>query len=216
MITIKDSGTASVLFGKTRRAVLSLLYGHVEETFFLREIARITGTGLGPLQRELKHLTEAGLITKTTRGRQTYYGVNSNSPIFSEIKGLVTKTMGVRDVIREALSPLSNRIVFAFVYGSVAKGEERPDSDIDLMVVGNVTFGEIVACLQNAQETLRREINPSVFPLPEFHDGLKNGNYFLQNVMNGPKIFLIGDNDDPDSLAVEQVGGAAPDQPGRD
>ena len=194
---------------------MSLLYGHVEEAFYLRQIVRVSSTGLGPAQRELKQLTAAGLVIKDIQGRQTYYRANKNSPVFAEIKSIVTKTMGVRDVLYDSLKPLSNRVGAAFIYGSVAKGIEKPGSDLDLMVIGNITFGEVVACLQKAQETLLREINPTVYPVAEFQNTIAKGDYFLRNVLNETKIFIIGDDDNLRRMAGKRLGDETTDESGR-
>src|SRR6516225_7035107 len=138
-------GTSSILsetlFGRTRGAVLSVLYGHVGEAFYLRQLARLTDITLGPVQREIRQLVEAGLVSKKTIGAQTLYSANQESPVFAEIKSLVTKTVGMHDVLSAALSPLRKKIDLAFVYGSVARSGESKRSDVDLMVVADVDFG---------------------------------------------------------------------------
>src|SRR6184192_339518 len=160
-------GTISILsetlFGRTRGAVLSILYGHVGKGFYLRQLARLTNIALGPVQREIRQLVEAGLVSKKTIGTQTLYSANLDSPVFREIKGLVTKTVGMHDVVAEALSSLRDEINLAFVYGSVARSSEREHSDVDVMVVGKVDFGAIVEKLRDAEKTLNREINPTVY-----------------------------------------------------
>lgn len=121
-------GTAGILsatlFGRTRGAVLAVLYGHVGEFFYQRQLARRTDIALGPVQREIRQLLNAGLVKKTTLGKQTLYCANQASPVFAEIKGLVAKTVGMHDVFDESLSPLRRKINLAFVYGSVARSSE--------------------------------------------------------------------------------------------
>ncbi len=136
----KTDSLSATLFGKTRRAVLALLYSHVEEHFYLRQIARTAEVGLGAVQRELKKLSEAGIIRRTIRGRQVYYQANPECPVYPELKSLVVKTVGVGDVLRTALVPLADRINVAFLFGSLVRGDERSSSDVDVMIVGNVTF----------------------------------------------------------------------------
>jgi len=189
----KTDRLSATLFGKTRRAVLALLYGHVEEPFYLRQIARTAGGGLGAVQRELKKLSEAGIIRRTVRGRQVYYQANPECPVYSELKSLVVKTVGVGDVLRAALVPLSDRINVAFLFGSLARGGERSSSDADVMIVGDVTFAEVVSVLGRAQETVRREINPLVYPPEEFQFKLTADHHFLKKVLEESKFFLIGD-----------------------
>ena len=134
--TPRDPG--AVLFGQTRRRVLAWLLGHADEAFYLRQIVRQTGAAHGAVQRELSALTSAGILQRTVAGRQVYFQANRDSPIFPELRSLLLKTTGAVDVLREALAPLADRIVLAFVFGSVARGDLRNDSDIDLLVVGEV------------------------------------------------------------------------------
>ena len=191
--TITDSLSAT-LFGKTRRAVLGLLYSHVEETFYLRQIARTAGVGLGAVQRELKKLSEAGIITRKARGRQIYYQANPECPVYAELRNLVVKTVGVGDVLRAALVPLAARIRVAFLFGSLVRGGGHSSSDVDVMVVGDVTFAEVVSVLGRVQETIHREINPLVYPPEEFRSKLAADHHFLKKALEGTKFFLIGDD----------------------
>lgn len=200
-------GTISILsetlFGRTRGAVLSILYGHVGKGFYLRQLARLTNIALGPVQREIRQLVEAGLVSKKTIGTQTLYSANLDSPVFREIKGLVTKTVGMHDVVAEALSSLRDEINLAFVYGSVARSSEREHSDVDVMVVGNVDFDAIVEKLRDAEKTLNREINPTVYSIREFSKKLR-GN-FLKTVLAEKKLFIIGDEDDLRDLGQKHL-----------
>jgi predicted nucleotidyltransferase len=191
----------ATLFGKTRRAVLALLYSHPDESFYLRQIARVTGAGMGSLQRELKLLSEAGIIQRSEIGRQAFFQANSASPVFSELRNLIIKTFGVADVVRAALSPLADTIKAAFIFGSMTGSEFKQDSDVDVMVIGDTAFSEVVAALSPVQETLAREINPSVYPAEEFRSKLDGGHHFLKTVMKGPKLFLIGDENELKKLA---------------
>ena len=149
-------GFSSLLFGKakTRQAILSLLYGHTDESYYLRQIVRTTGFGLGPIERELKQIEETGIIRRSDSGHQVYYQADPDSPIFKELKSLITKTIGVADTLRNALAPLEDRISLAFIYGSIARGEEKRQSDIDLLIAGSISFSEVVKALRNAQEKL--------------------------------------------------------------
>ncbi|MBI3332545.1 MAG: nucleotidyltransferase domain-containing protein [Candidatus Omnitrophica bacterium] len=183
----------SSLFRKTRQAVLALLYSHDRKPFYLRQIVRAVSLGQGAVQRELAHLTAAGLLVRTRQGNQVYYQANRNAPIFAELKSLLVKTAGVADILRAALATPSDRIQAALLYGSVAAGTEGTDSDIDLLVVGKVSFGEIAEAVSAVQEKLQREINPSVYSPEEFRKKLLAGHHFLNAVLRGPKIFLIGD-----------------------
>jgi uncharacterized protein len=185
-----------LLFGQTRGRILALLYGVPDQTFFVRQIARQIGTSVGSVQRELETLSEFGLIERSALGRQVFYQANRSHPVFAELHSLVAKTSGIFHLLRSALAPLAKRISFAFVYGSMARGEENAGSDVDLMIIGDVTLDEILAHLTPAERDLTRQINPTVFSLGEFQSKLQQGNHFLHSVMRGKSVFLIGDEDE--------------------
>ena len=206
MSTFLDTHNLSgTLFGKARRAVLGLLYSHVDDAFYLRQIARAAGVGLGAVQRELKQLSDAGIIQRIVRGHQVYYQANPRCPVFEELKTLVIKTVGVGAVLQAALTPLADRIDVAFIYGSFARSEERRDSDVDILVVGKVTFGEIVSSFKEAQKTIGREINPTVYPPAEFRSKLAAGHHFLNAVLRESVFFLIGDKRELARLAKKPL-----------
>jgi predicted nucleotidyltransferase len=192
---------ASALFGKSMQTILAHLYGRPDEEFYFREIARSTGTTPSSLQRDLAALAHAGIIDRTVRGHQVYFRANRACPIFDELRGLVVKTFGVADVLKNALRPLAGRVDAAFIYGSVARGEERAESDIDLFVIGEVSSGEVIEALASAQRRLGREINPTVFPRAEFAEKARGRNHFLTTVLGERKLFLIGGEDELESLA---------------
>jgi predicted nucleotidyltransferase len=198
---------SQTLFGKTRRAVLSLLYSHVDEAFYLRQIVRVAGVGLGAVQRELKLLSDAGIIQRIVRGRQVYYQANPQCPVFGELKALVIKTVGIAAIVQAALAPLADRIRIAGIYGSIARSEEHRGSDVDLLVVGKVTFAEIVSALDQAQKTINREINPTVYPVDEFQSKLSAGHHFLSTIVEKPMFFLFGDKRELARLARKRLAG---------
>ncbi|WP_324664276.1 nucleotidyltransferase domain-containing protein [Dehalococcoides mccartyi] len=200
---------SSLLFGKTktRRAILSLLYGHSDDAYYLRQIVRTIGFGLGPVQREIKQLTDVGVIRRSESGHQVYYQANPDSPVFKELKSLITKTVGVTDTLRTTLASLVDRIVLALIYGSIARGEEKRHSDIDLLVVGSASFAEVVKALHDAQEKLGREINPTVYPIEEFRSRIAEEHYFIRDVLSGEKIFVIGDEHELKRLAGARLAG---------
>jgi uncharacterized protein len=141
------------------------------------------------------HLVHAGVVTRRKIGNQVHYQANAASAIFFELKSLMIKTSGVSEPLRQALAPMADRIPLAFIYGSLAKGTETAKSDVDVMIVGEVTFSEVVGALGAAQEQLRREINPSVYPSREFVAKLSAGNHFLTALADEAKLFLLGDQD---------------------
>ncbi|NQU23916.1 MAG: nucleotidyltransferase domain-containing protein [Candidatus Nealsonbacteria bacterium] len=201
MSTLTDNPIGSALFSKNRRALLALLYGHPDRAFYFRQIVRLSGGGHGAVQRELGQLTAAGILRRTVRDTLVYFQANEDCPVFEELKSMVVKTVGVADVLRAALGPLADRITAAFIFGSVAGARQTRDSDVDLVVIGEVTFAEVVAALTEAQENLGREVNPVVYSRDEFQAKMRSAHPFLGNVMNSDKVFLIGDEDELAGLA---------------
>jgi predicted nucleotidyltransferase len=182
-----------ILFGAYRRQILALLLLRPDETFYVREIARVTGVPAGSLHRELKILAEAGLLTRGTSGNQVRYQANRECPIFEELAGIFRKTAGLADVLRELLRPLEKKIGLAFVFGSVAQGRAGSGSDIDLLVVGSVSFTSVVEACHAGAQRLGREVNPVVMTQAAFRDKARKGDRFISRVAKEPKIFVIGD-----------------------
>jgi predicted nucleotidyltransferase len=182
----------AALFGKTRRELLGLLYTHPDRSFYLRQIVRALGMGQGTVQRELARLAGAGLLARTRVGSQVHYQANSKSPVFNDLKALMVKSAGVADVLREALGGLAEQVAVAFIYGSLARGEGKANSDVDVMIIGEVSFGEVVAALQAAQKAIGREVNPSVYASSEYKRKLRAKHHFLCSVVSLPKVFLVG------------------------
>lgn len=196
--TSRRAGAASFLFPAAyRRKVLSLLLLNPERRLHVREIARLTGTTAGTLNKELRRLQEAGLLESERVGNQVRYSANRGHPIYPELAGILRKSVGLADVLIEALAPLADRIEAAFVFGSMARGTESADSDIDLLIVGAVEFGSVVDALQAAQQLLARDINPKVYSLREWRSMLRSGDSFAAEVMARPRILLIGSDDEP-------------------
>ena len=187
---------ASLLFGAYRRDALALLLLRPEESRHVREIARAIGKAPGTLLRELNALAAAGVLLRKPVGNQVHFQANPDCPIYEELRSILKKTVGVADVLREALAPLGPKVRAAFVYGSVARGDERSRSDLDVMVVGEASFGDVVAALAPAQESLRREVNPNVYPALEFRKKLAARDPFLKRVLAGHKIYIVGGEDD--------------------
>lgn len=196
---------SAALFGRTRREILALLFGHPDESYYLRQLVRSAGLGLGAVQREAKRLTDAGIFRRTVRGRQVYYQANPECPLFEELKSLAVKTAGLADVLRDGLVPLAGQINVAFIYGSVARLKQTSGSDVDLMVIGDVSFGNIVSALATAQETLSREINPTVYSPAEFRSKRKARHHFLSSVLKDEKVFLIGNEHEIARLGPKRV-----------
>lgn len=182
-----------LLFGAYRRQVLSLLLLRPDESFYVREISRLTDVPAGSLHRELKALAEAGLLLRTAAGNQVRYQVSRDCPIFEELAAIFKKTAGLADILRDLLSPLASRISIAFIFGSVAQGKAKAASDIDLLVVGSVSFPAVVEACHAGQERLGREVNPVVMSKAAFQTKHRERGRFVTRVLKEPKIFLIGD-----------------------
>lgn len=182
-----------LLFGAYRRRILSLLLLHPEQSFYAREIERLTGVPAGSLHREVTQLTEAGLLQRSQAGNQVRYQADRACPVYDELAGIFRKTSGLADVLRVALAALGKDVERAFVFGSVAQGKERSTSDVDVMVIGPATFERVVGALAPAGEQLRREINPVVMTGVEFKTKLKKRDRFVSRIMREPKLMLTGD-----------------------
>ena len=182
-----------VLFGAYRRQILALLLLHPDESFYVREIARLTGVPAGSLHRELKLLGDAGLLQRSVSGNQVRYQVDRDNPIQEELAGIFRKTAGLADVLRNALAPLAGKIRLAFIFGSVAQGRERSTSDVDVLVVGSASFAAVVGALSPAGERLRRAVNPAVMTRAAFESKRAGADRFVARIVREPKIILIGD-----------------------
>ena len=196
MHTTPADRLATVLFAKGKRVILSQLFGHPDRKFFVREIARGAGVSASTLSRDLSGLTEAGILERTKEGRQVYFRANPDCPIFEELKGLVTKTFGMAEVIRAMLLPFAGRIDLALVYGSVARGDHTSKSDVDLMIVGDLDVSRLSQPLLESERRLSRSIVPTVYSKREFREKLRARNHFLTSVLSKPVVSLIGDYDE--------------------
>jgi len=187
-----ESPIATALFGKARRAILALLFGHPDEAFYLRQLARISSSSASSLQRDLATLVEAGIIERKQHGHSVYFRANRACPVFEEIQGIVTKTVGAADVLRDMLQPFRDRITAAFVFGSVARGEAKASSDVDLFVIGDLSLPDLAVELEAAEARLRRPVSPVIYSPDEFAEKARAGQHFVQSILERPKLFLIG------------------------
>jgi predicted nucleotidyltransferase len=190
-----------LLGSKLRAKVLGWLFTHTDERFFVRQLTALLGLDSTNLSRELSRLEKMGLLVSTTSGKQKYYQANQKSPIFNELHRLMVKTAGVADILRSAMNPASKQINLAFIFGSVANRTEDRASDIDVMVIGDITFGDVVDLLSSAEKTLGREVNSVVYPVQEFQQKVKSDHHFVKSVLEGEKIFLIGDESELNRLS---------------
>ena len=178
------------LFPKTRQRLLAILLGKPERSYYRNELLREVGAGRGAVVRELDNLTQAGIITESRLGNQVHFKANPRCPIFEELRGIVVKSFGIADVLKGALFEEFAAIDLAFVYGSIAKGDEDADSDIDVMIVSDeLTYSQVMSSLEPCERQLRRVIKPTIYTRQEFDErkGTKN---FLKRVMEQPKLWL--------------------------
>jgi len=181
-----------VLFPRGRTAVLGALDNAGDEGLHLREIARRTDLNSKTVMRELHALRDAGILQSRQVGRQVIYRLNPECPIYEEIRSILRKTVGVAEVLRTALAPLAGRIEQAYVYGSHARGEERPDSDVDLMVVGEVTLRELSSPLREAGRAVRRVVSPTLYTPEAYAREIEADDTFVARVHRGQRLDLIG------------------------
>ncbi len=191
-----ESSISAALFPQTRRSLLGLFFGLPDRAFYLREIAAKVGSGMGQVQRELGRLTRSGILRRFQQGRHVFYQADRQCPVFDELRALVVKTVTGTDRLRHALTDLEDRIAVAFVFGSMARGDDQAESDLDLLVVGNVSLQEVVIATDSIQRTLGREINPVVYLAVELRSKIEDGNHFLTTVLADQKIFVIGSEDE--------------------
>jgi DNA-binding transcriptional ArsR family regulator len=184
------------LLPKTRQGILAAMLVRPEKTWYASELARRMGVTPSSLQRELRDLTKAGILKTHRQGHMAYYQANTASPVFGDLRGLLLKTAGLVDVLAEALKPVASKITWAFVYGSIASGQEQSDSDVDLMVVGKVSPPDLSLPLRRARELLGREINPTVYAPAEFAKKAAAKDHFLAQVLAKPKLHVLGSEDD--------------------
>jgi predicted nucleotidyltransferase len=195
--TERQANASSLLFPASyRRQVLSLLLLHPDRSLHVREIARLTRTAAGTLNKELTRLHEAGLLNRERVGNQVRYSANPSHQIYPELAGILRKTVGMADVLMEALTPLAHHVKVAFVFGSMARGTASTGSDVDLLIIGETDFGSVVDVLHPAQQQLGREINPKVFSVHEWKAKLRSKDSFVSEITSQPKIFLIGSDDE--------------------
>ncbi len=189
---MKTTSIADALFTKAQQKLLTVLFGQPDKSFYLNELVRLADMGRGAISRQLARLTGAGLLIMQRKGNQTHYQANPDSPINDELVAIVRKTFGVKAVLDNALEPLQSQLQKAFVYGSVAKGRAHAESDIDLMLIGNeLSYSEVMALLEDAEQALQRTINPTIYTPDEFAERLNQKQNFLVKVMEQDRLELF-------------------------
>jgi len=164
-------------------------------------LADAAGAGLYTVQRELARLEKLGLAVRMPRGNRVYYRANRRHPVFEDLRRVILKTLGLGEALRTAAASLSGRVRVAFIYGSFARGEEKEGSDVDVLLVGNLSLREASAVLGPAGRALGLELNPTVYPPDEFRAKVAAGRHFIAEVLKGEKIFLIGDEHELEGIA---------------
>jgi predicted nucleotidyltransferase len=193
----RQSAVASALFTPVQQRVLGLLFGQPERRFQSAELIRLAGSGTGAVHRQLQRLETAGLVTVSRDGNHKYYTARKDAPVFSELHGLVVKTVGIVEPLRAALTAIADEIDLAFVFGSLAKGSEGAESDLDLLVVTDkLAYADVYSALAAAERTLGRTINPTVYTRAEWKEKRTRHDSFAARITSQRRLFVIGGDDD--------------------
>ena len=193
------------LFGSgTRARVIEWLFTHPDETYYVRQLSEILALDSTNLSKELDKLFQLGILSRTRSGNQKHYSANQESPIFVDLRNIVIKTSAIAERLRTFLKPVRDKIEIAFIYGSFASGSFSKSSDLDLMVVGDVDYLELVALVRKLSKEIGREVNTSCFTSSEFEEKLKEKG-FIWRISHGKKIFVIGGDDELRNMGKESV-----------
>jgi predicted nucleotidyltransferase len=196
---MRKSAVLDSLFPATRKGVLSAIFTRPDKWWYLSELAEFLETSPSSLQRDLASLAESGILEQRREGTRSYVRAQRLSPIFTELKNIFEKTTGMVPVLSAALTPFGRKIVLAFIYGSIARGQEHAASDVDLMVIGHIGLADLAPALRKVQRNLEREINATVFSVSELRDKAKK-DHFLVSVLKRPKQFIKGSQRELDAI----------------
>jgi predicted nucleotidyltransferase/DNA-binding transcriptional ArsR family regulator len=197
---MRTIGPLDAILSKPVQEILAALLLEREEPWYFRDLAKRLNRTPSTLQRPLDSLVRAGIIKKWTDGNRAYFAADSQCPFLSDLRGLLVKTVGLVDVLRETLRHHAKFIQVAFVYGSVARGRPGSASDIDLLVIGNATLSDLSPDLTRAEERLRRPVNATVYSPREFRAKLESKSHFLRSVLSKEMIFVKGSRDELERL----------------
>ena len=186
------AGISRLFGGRAIVALLKLFLSNPARDFYQRELVALTGERLFLVQTALRKLREAQIIGQVSRGNRIYYRVDPSHPVYQELKALILKTVGFGDVLRTHLKALSDRIRVAFIYGSVARGDEAAGSDIDVMLIGDISGRQVAPAIAAVRRSLNREVNPSTYSADEFRRKYREGSPFIKEVVSDTKIFVMG------------------------
>jgi uncharacterized protein len=213
---MRKRSTLDALFPKTRQGVLATTLLDPAREWYLSELARHLKVRPSSLQRELANLSDAGFLVSRADGNRVYYRAEPRHPLFKDLRGLILRTVGLADVLQKALHRFRSRIRVAFVHGSIARQDEHAASDVDLMILGDVGLAEVAPALRRAESQLLRPVNSTIYEAPEAARKVRDGHHFLLAVASGPKLFIIGgENDLEDALGLEPRP-TSRDEPARD
>ncbi len=211
-----NKATIDALFPATRQEILAKVLLQPQRSWYLSDLAAHLGRrNPSSLQRELESLVAGEILLRRQEGNRVYFQANRDCPVYLELVGLLAKTVGLAEVVRAALAPITEQIDVAFIHGSVARSEEHAASDIDLLVVGDAGLSRLSPALRSAEQQLNRAINASVYSPAEFADKVSAGNHFLTSVLAREKIYLIGNEHVLEELARRQSSAASRDDPAR-
>lgn len=192
---MNNKGIFQITKSKTRTAIMKLFFNDPEQEYYLRQIEKLIGYSAGNIRREMVNLEGEGLFTHRMLGNIKLYRLNKSYPIYNEFKEIIRKTIGMEGKLKDIMQAHTD-VVFAFVYGSFAKGKEQSLSDVDIMVIGEVSPKEIKSELFGYQSDIGREINSTVYTQEEFLKKFKAKNHFICSIIGEPKIFLKGDENE--------------------
>ncbi len=190
-------GLADALFSKVQQRVLALIFSHPERSFYTTEIVQEVRSGVGAVGRELSKLERSGLVSVERIGNRKHFRANQSAPVFEDLRALIEKTIGLAEPIKKSLEPYAKVIKSAFVYGSVAKGEDTASSDIDLMVIGDdLNYSDLYTAAQNLERKLRRKVHPLFLSPDDWHRKISDKGSVFSKINHSPKIFIIGSEKD--------------------
>ena len=202
---MRKSSPLDSLISKTNQELLALLILQTDRWWYMSDLAQRLGRRPSSLQAPLASLVKSGILRRRKDGNRVYFQADPDCPFLPELQGILAKTIGLVDVLREYLEPLANSIRIAFVHGSVAKSKEKTTSDIDLIVIGSIGLKKLSPALEAAEERLARPVNASIYTEAEFFRKLAAENHFLRSVLDTEKLFIVGTEDDLEKAARHQL-----------
>lgn len=185
----------NIFKSKTRKSLFTLFFTNPDSEYYLRQLERMLDIPVSMIRKELLRLEEAGIFSSSRKGNLVYFSLNNSYPLFNELKSMVFKTTGIKGLLKNTLEKITG-IKAAFIYGSFAKNEESAKSDVDVFIIGKVNEDDLITQIRKMQNTLKREINYSLYSMRDFQSKKREKNSFILDLLENPKIFLIGDKND--------------------